>query len=62
MISKEKLKQHIDKFPENEISIEDLIERLLLIEKLEKRISDSEKGKSILSEGDLHKEIEKWSK
>ena len=35
MITKEKLKEHIDKFPDKEFSIDELIERLIFIEKLE---------------------------
>ena len=62
MISKEKLKEQIDKFPENEISIDELIDRLILIEKLEQRISSSEKGGTSLTEEEMRKEIEKWSK
>ena len=62
MISKEKLKAHIDKFPDDEISIDELIERLIFIEKLEKRISLSERGESTLSENDVNKEMDQWSK
>lgn len=62
MISKVKLKEQIDKFPEDEISIDDLIDRLIFIEKLEYRISLSEKGASTVSEEEMRKEIEKWSK
>lgn len=62
MISKEKIKEQIDKFPENEISIDELIDRLVFIEKLEKRISSSETGEQTISEEDINREIEKWSK
>lgn len=62
MISKEKLKEQIDKFPENEISIDERIDRLVFIEKLEQRISSSEKGEQTLSEEDLNRKIAKWSK
>lgn len=62
MISKAKLKEHIDKFPDDEISIDELIDRLVFIEKLEKRIEISKQGGSIFSEDSLKDEIEKWSK
>jgi len=62
MISKNKLKEHIDKFPEEEISIDELIDRLIFIEKLESRISISENGGYSISEESLKEEIEKWSK
>lgn len=62
MISKEKLKEQIDKFPEHEISIDERIDRLVFIEKLEQRISSSEKGEQTLSEEEINREIAKWSK
>lgn len=62
MISKEKLKEHIDKFPEKEISMDELIDRLIFIEKLEKRIAISEQGGTTLSEDSIKDEITKWSK
>jgi hypothetical protein len=62
MISKEKLKEHIDKFPEKEISIDELIDRLIFIEKLEERIVISEQGAATLSEDSMKDEITKWSK
>lgn len=62
MISKEKLKEHIDKLPGAEISIDELIEKLIFIEKLERRIESSEKGGPTLSDDALKGEIEEWSK
>jgi flagellar biosynthesis chaperone FliJ len=61
MISKTKLKEQIDKFPEDEISIDELIERLLFIEKLEKRIESSKNGNTI-SDKEVEKEMKKWLK
>ena len=60
MITKEKLKEHIEKFPDS-FSIEELIEHLIFVDKLEKRIQLSEKGE-IISEEDLKSEMQKWSK
>jgi len=54
LISKTKLKEQIDKFPEDEISIDELIERLLIFEKLKKRIEFSKKGITI-SETEVQK-------
>jgi predicted transcriptional regulator len=59
MISKAKLKAHIDKFPEDEISIDELIERLIFIEKLEKGLASSERGDTI-SEEEAEKEMRSW--
>jgi len=62
MISKEKLKEHIDKFPHEEILIDELIERLVFIEKLEKRVEISKKGGETMSNDILKDEISQWSK
>ncbi|WP_312392608.1 hypothetical protein [Chryseobacterium sp.] len=59
-ITKEKLHQHIDEFPD-EISIDEVIERLIMIEKLEIRKKESENNETI-SEEELKKEMEKWFK
>lgn len=58
MITKEKLKEHIEKFPD-EMSIDDLIDRLVFVEKLENRILQSKNGETI-SDADLKLEMEKW--
>ena len=58
MITKEKLKKHIEKFPE-EMSIDELIDRLVFVEKLENRISQSKNGETI-SDEELKTEMEKW--
>ena len=60
MITKTKLKEQIDSFPE-QFSIDDLIERLILIEKIENGKIQSENGE-ILSESEFDKEIDKWFK
>ena len=58
MISKAKLKEQIDSFPE-EFSIDDLIERLILVEKIEKGKTQSENNE-IISESEFDKEIDQW--
>lgn len=60
MLTKTKLKEQIEKFPE-EFSIEDLVERLILIEKVETGMNQSERG-SIIPDSDLDNEVEKWFK
>ena len=57
-ITKEKLKKHIDDFPD-EISIEEVIERLIFIEKLEERLQESNKNQTI-DEDQLKNEIQQW--
>lgn len=59
MITKEKLLAQIESFPEN-ISIDELIERLIFIEKLENRILES-KNEETISEEELKTIISKWS-
>jgi hypothetical protein len=60
MITRKKLKEQIDKFPE-EFSIDELVERLILIEKVEKGMTQSERGE-IISDTDMDNEVEKWFK
>lgn len=58
MITKTFLKKQIESLPET-FSIDELVERLVLIEKIEKGNEQSEKGE-VISEGALNKELEKW--
>jgi hypothetical protein len=60
MITKEKLKKHIEKFPD-EMSIYDLIDRLVFVEKLENRILQSKNGETIPDMA-LKLEMGKWFK
>ena len=58
MLTKTKLREQIEKFPEK-FSIDELIERLILIEKIERGIKQSENG-DVISDSELDKEIKKW--
>ena len=60
MITKEKLQEHISKFP-NEINIDDLIDKLVFIDKLENRIQAS-KNNEVISKEELENETNKWFK
>ncbi len=60
MITKTKLKEQIDSFPE-QFSIDELIERLILIEKIEIGKMQS-KNNEIISESELDKELNTWFK
>lgn len=60
MLTKTKLIEQIEKFPEGS-SIDELVERLILIEKVELGLKQSENGE-IISDSDLDKEIEQWFK
>lgn len=58
MITKTRLKEQIEQFPER-FSIDELIDRLILIEKIDLGITQSANGE-VLSEEELDKEITKW--
>ncbi len=58
MLTKTILKKQIEKFPE-EFSLDELIEYLILMEKIETGNSQSEKGE-VISEVEMENEIEKW--
>jgi hypothetical protein len=60
MITKERLIKEISKFPDR-LDIDELIERLLFINKVENRLAMSNSDDTI-SEEELEKEIAKWSK
>ncbi len=57
-MTKTRLKEQIDKFPE-EFSIDELIEQLILIEKIELGNKQSKNGE-VISEAEMENEIEKW--
>jgi hypothetical protein len=58
MLTKKTVKKQLDKLPE-EFTLDELVEQLILIQKIEKGLKDSENNNTI-SEEDLDKEIEKW--
>ena len=60
MITKEKLKSYIEHFPD-EMTIDELIDRLILIEKIEKGLEQSDNGET-LTEEELVKEMQSWFK
>ncbi len=60
MITKEKLIKHINRFP-SRLSIDELIDRLVFVEKLEKRIEQS-KSNEIITEEELENEMKEWFK
>lgn len=60
MLTKTKIKEVIENFPE-EISIDDFIDKLILVEKTERGIQQSINGE-VISEDELDIEIEKWFK
>jgi hypothetical protein len=60
MITKKQVNITLENLPE-EFSIEDLIDKLILLEKIERAEKESEKGETI-SDAELEIEIKKWFK
>lgn len=60
MLTKEKVNKSISRLP-NSFTIDELIEQLLFIEKVELGVQQSEDGK-VVSNDDVKLMIEKWSK
>lgn len=60
MLTKNKVKQSIDNLP-NSFTIDELIEQLIFIEKVEEGIKQSDEGK-VISNDDVKVIIDKWSK
>ncbi|RAI92219.1 hypothetical protein [Algoriphagus yeomjeoni] len=58
MLTKTLVKKQLEKLPEK-FSLDDLVEHLILVQKLEKGLRDSEEGK-VLSEEELDQEVNKW--
>jgi hypothetical protein len=58
MITKTRLREQLEKLPER-FSIDELIDRLVFIEKLEKRLDLSGSDQTI-SEAELDNEMKKW--
>ncbi len=60
MLTKTKLRKSLEDMPED-FTLEELMDRLILIEKVEKGRSQSESD-DVVSEVDLEKEMAKWFK
>ena len=60
MLVKEKVIESLQKFPDN-FSIDELIEKLIIIEKIENGDAQSQKNE-VTSETQLNIEVEKWFK
>ncbi|MBA7561336.1 hypothetical protein ES708_02973 [subsurface metagenome] len=60
MLTKDKLRQSINKLPDS-FTIDELIDRLIFIEKVEEGLEQS-KERKVLSNENVKKIIEKWSK
>lgn len=59
MLTKNTVRQSIDNLPDS-FTIDELIEQLIFVEKVEEGIKQSDEGKTI-SNNDVKRMIEKWS-
>jgi hypothetical protein len=59
MLTKNTVRQSIDNLPDS-FTIDELIEQLIFVEKVEEGIKQSDEGKTI-SNNDVKNMIEKWS-
>ncbi|MEI6050613.1 MAG: hypothetical protein WCS03_17080 [Bacteroidota bacterium] len=60
MLTKTNVIKTITRFPDN-FSIDELVDKMILLEKIEKGIQDADNGR-VISENELEKRIEEWSK
>jgi hypothetical protein len=60
MLTKTLVTKQLEKLPE-EFTLDDLVEQLIIIQKIERGLKDSDEDK-VISEGELDNEIEKWFK
>ena len=60
MLTKTNVIKTITRFPEN-FSIDELVDEMILLDKIERGIQDADNGR-VISENELDKRIEEWSK
>ena len=58
MILKENVQAELDKMPD-EFTLDELVERLIVLDKIEKGLSQSALG-NVVSEEELDKTVDKW--
>jgi len=58
MLTKEKIKTTIDALPDN-FTIEDIIEKLIVLDKIEQGLNDVKEGK-VYSTEEAKKRLDKW--
>ncbi len=60
MLTKEKITEQLANMP-NEFTLDELIDRLILLDKIEEGLNDSNNG-NITSHEDMKKQVESWFK
>jgi predicted transcriptional regulator len=60
MLTKKKIQQQLAEMPE-EFSLDELIDRLIIIDKIEEGLNDTMEGRTI-SNDEMKKEVDSWFK
>lgn len=60
MLTKEKIQKVVEQFPD-EISLDDMIDRMILLDKVEQGLKDVEKG-NVYSTEEVENKLQKWLK
>ncbi len=61
MLTKEAIRKTIDNLPEEVLSIDEVVERLILLDKVEQGLQDVKDGKVHTTE-EVRKKLERWLK
>ncbi|MEI7983748.1 MAG: hypothetical protein WCI71_19020 [Bacteroidota bacterium] len=61
MLTKEAIRKTIDKLPDKVLSIDEVVERLILLDKVEQGLQDMKDGKVHTTEA-VRKKLERWLK
>jgi predicted transcriptional regulator len=61
MLTKEKLRNTIDNLPDDNFSIDEIIERLIILDKVEQGLQDVKDG-NVHTTGEVRKKLERWLK
>ena len=61
MLTKDKIRKTIDTLPEDNLTIEEVVERLILLDKVEQGLQDVQDGK-VYSTEEVRRKLERWLK
>jgi len=61
MLTKEKIRKSIDSLPDENLSIDEVVERLILLDKVEQGLQDVKDGK-VYTTAEVRQKLERWLK
>jgi predicted transcriptional regulator len=61
MLTKEKIRTTIDNLPDEGFSIDEIVERLIILDKVEQGLQDVKDG-NVLTTGEVREKLERWLK